>query len=127
MSGQFSVAVLQAAARQAGAEGLELDAKGCSFEHKGHSFSLSLCEGPVGPYVVGEMKLPAIRPEQDARQVLLAMYLNATLFRTAQFPIWYAVDPELDRLCLLFSLNAPEVTVDGLVQVLNGMAAMSWR
>ena len=64
MNGQLSAAVLHAAARQAGADALELDTEGCNFRHKGHSFSLSLCEGPVGPYVIGEMKLPAIRPER---------------------------------------------------------------
>lgn len=125
MSDQFSVALLQAAARQAGADDLALDALGCRFRLRGHGFSLSLCEGPVGPYVVGEMQLPSVRPEQDARQILLAMYLNASLSKTAHFPIWYAVDPEVDRLCLMFSLNAREITVDGLAQVLNGMAVMS--
>ena len=124
MNGQATAAILQAAARLVGANALELDMQGCRFEHKGNSFSLNLCEGPVGAYVIGEMMLPAIRPEQDAKQVLLGMYLNASLFRTAHFPIWYAVDPEGDRLCLLFSLNAQEVNAEGLAQILNGMSTV---
>jgi hypothetical protein len=123
MSAPDTVSHLLSAAGLLGANALQSDAQGCSFEYKGNHFVLSYCQGPVGGYVAGEMKLREIRPERDAQQVLLGMYLNASLFRTAHFPIWYAIDPDKDMLCLLFSLNAQDVTAEGLAQIIQGMSA----
>ena len=117
-----TLSLLIGAAHLLGASAIESDATGCRFEFAQRSYRLNYCEGPVGAYVIGEMQLPTIRPEQDAKQILLGMYLNASLFRSAHFPIWYAVDPEQDALCLLFSLNVRDITSAGIAQIISGMA-----
>ncbi|MCS6763510.1 MAG: hypothetical protein MO853_05545 [Candidatus Protistobacter heckmanni] len=73
---------------------------------------------------LGCVELMELRPEWDGQQILLAMYLNYTLGGAVTAPAWFGIDPESQRLCLMFVTPASQLHADGLVEVVRSVTVI---
>lgn len=115
--------VLEAVVDRLGARRLEASGGGLRFRYAGAEFRLHLADGPVGPHVMGRMRLQ-VAPEWNLRDALAGLSLSSALHDVARFPLWFGIDPVDSALCLFFCAPGVQLDAAGLSCVVGAVAAL---